>query len=91
MPYVVRLAPAALRRLKKLAADDRQRLRRAIDGLADDPRSAGSKKLAGHASLYRIRVGDLRIVYQVEDEQVLVLIVAHRREVYRDLERLFSR
>jgi mRNA interferase RelE/StbE len=89
--YTVRVAPAAYRRLKKLAPAEQQRVKPLIDGFADDPRPAGCKKLSGHESLYRIRIGDLRVVYQVEDDQVLVLIVAHRREVHRDLERLFSR
>ena len=52
--------------------------------LADDPRPVGVKKLHGQ-DRYRIRVGDYRVIYQIEDEVLLVLVVeiAHRREVYR--------
>jgi mRNA interferase RelE/StbE len=61
------------------------RLVAAMRGLASDPRPPGCEKLAGMESLYRIRVGDYRIVYQIQDEVLLVLVVkiGHRREVYR--------
>jgi len=53
--------------------------------LANNPRPFGSDKLAGPEELYRVRVGDYRIVYQIQDEALLVLVVkiGHRREVYR--------
>jgi mRNA interferase RelE/StbE len=56
----------------------------AIDALADDPRPSGCAKLAGRDD-YRIRVGDYRVVYAVDDDKRVVLIarIAHRREVYR--------
>jgi mRNA interferase RelE/StbE len=54
-------------------------------GLAPDPRPSGCEKLAGVDDLFRIRVGDYRIVYRVQDQALIVLIVkiGHRREVYR--------
>jgi mRNA interferase RelE/StbE len=60
------------------------RIAAAIDGLAIDPRLTGSVKLAGRDDL-RIRVGDYRIVYSVDDAEDLVIIarIAHRRDVYR--------
>jgi mRNA interferase RelE/StbE len=62
----------------------RERIQAAIDGLATDPRPPGAAKLAGRDD-YRIRVGDYRIVYAVDDgaETVLVARIARRREVYR--------
>jgi len=62
----------------------RSRIASAIDNLADEPRPPGATKLAGRGD-YRIRVGDYRIVYAVDDEERLVLIarIAHRRDVYR--------
>jgi mRNA interferase RelE/StbE len=62
----------------------RDRVAGAIDGLANDPRPPGTAKLVGRDD-YRIRVGDYRIVYAVDDDARLVLIarIAHRREVYR--------
>lgn len=58
---------------------------RAIVGLAQNPRPSDTKKLAGSTSDWRIRIGEYRIVYEIDDpaERVLVLRVAHRRDVYR--------
>jgi len=62
----------------------RERIGKAIDALAADPRPPGAVKLAGHDD-FRIRVGDYRVVYAVDDTERLVLFarIAHRREVYR--------
>ena len=64
---------------------DRQRIVNCIQQLADNPRPHGCEKLAGTKNTYRIRRGDYRIVYDVEDERIVVLIlkVAHRKDVYR--------
>ncbi len=61
------------------------RIETKIDGLARDPRPRGVKKLAGEEELYRLRVGDYRIIYQVRDRVLVVLVVnvGHRRDVYR--------
>ncbi len=81
------ISPAAERDLKRLARRDRQtyeRVRAAIRALAEDPRPPGARKLAGRES-YRVRVGDHRIIYLVDDAALVVTIlgVRHRREVYR--------
>jgi mRNA interferase RelE/StbE len=59
----------------------------ALRKLASEPRSAQAKKLAGMDDLYRVRVGDYRIVYVIEDDKLVILVVriAHRKEVYRGL------
>jgi mRNA interferase RelE/StbE len=90
LPYAISHAPAAARDLRKLDQADRRRIVARIAGLADDPRPDGCRKLSGHHSLYRIRVGDFRIVYQVEDQKLVVLIaaVANRRDVYEQIKRL---
>jgi mRNA interferase RelE/StbE len=64
---------------------DLRRIGARIDTLALAPRPAGAKQLAGPERFYRIRVGDYRVVYQVLDKilKVLVVRVGHRREVYR--------
>ena len=61
------------------------RVGQAIDGLASQPRPPGCKKLAGSRSEWRIRVGDYRILYEIDDRarQVRVYAVGHRREIYR--------
>jgi mRNA interferase RelE/StbE len=83
--YTVALAPAADRQFRKLPALIRQRLKRHIDSLATAPRPAGTIKMHGEPDLYRIRVGDYRIVYYVWDQkhEVLVVKIGDRREVYR--------
>ena len=84
--YRVLLRPPAQKFLRKLR--DRSltaRLIAAMRGLASQPRPPGCEKLVGPENFYRIRVGDYRIVYQVRDEVLLVLVLktGHRREVYR--------
>jgi len=74
---------------KELEAVDgkrnRQRLVAAIGSLADDPRPGGVEKLSGMKDRFRIRVGDYRVVYAIEDAVLTVCVVkvGHRREVYR--------
>jgi mRNA interferase RelE/StbE len=83
--YQVELAPAAVRQIKKLPRDVQQLVVQQLEELALNPRPNGVVKLEGAESLYRVRLGDYRIVYQIQDEVLLVTVVkvAHRREVYR--------
>ena len=83
--YRVDLSPAARRQLGRLPPEILARLSQAIDALAADPRPSGVQKLPGSQNDYRIRVGDYRVIYEVQDEVLLVLVtkVAHRREAYR--------
>ena len=85
MAYRIEVTSAARRALKKLEPDTTRRIVDAIDSLAKDPRPSGSKKLRGTDDLYRIRVGNYRVIYQVHDEALLVIIVdlGPRRDVYR--------
>lgn len=64
---------------------DRQRVVERIQALAADPRSQGSEKLAGYADRYRIRQGQYRIIYLIDDErrEVTIFKVGHRKDVYR--------
>ena len=86
MPYTVSIKPRAEKYLAAIR-DVRLafRLREAIDALAENPRAPGSVKLQGDGELYRVRVGDYRIVYQIQDAVLVVLVVqiGHRREIYR--------
>jgi mRNA interferase RelE/StbE len=61
--------------LRKLPKDLLIRISRAIDGLSNDPRPVGCKKLKAYDNLYRIRVGDCRISYAIEDDRLIVLII----------------
>jgi mRNA interferase RelE/StbE len=83
--YRVELRPAALRDLRKLEFAVRRRIGAAIDELAQTPRPVGVEKLQGQENRYRVRVGEYRILYEIEDRALLILVVrvGHRREVYR--------
>jgi mRNA interferase RelE/StbE len=85
MTYVVELAPAAVRQLRKLDPPARRRVQAAIELLADNPRPPAATRLVGGAAEWRVRTGDYRIVYEIHDDRLLVLVLAvgHRREVYR--------
>jgi mRNA interferase RelE/StbE len=86
--YEIRFKPSAAKDLARLPRDAQRRIAPAIDGLAANARPPGAEKLAGEDA-WRIRVGDYRIVYEIED-RVLVILVLHvgnRREVYRRLRR----
>jgi mRNA interferase RelE/StbE len=85
MAYAIEFAPSAEREFGKLARAIQARLRPHIDALAREPRPAGAKKLKGRDGFWRVRIGDYRIVYEIRDRVLLVLVVriAHRREAYR--------
>jgi mRNA interferase RelE/StbE len=85
--YRIQILPRAARELAALPYDVRQRIDTKIQSLADNPRRQGVEKLAGEDGLYRVRAGDYRIVYAIQDDVLLVLVVriGHRGEVYRSL------
>ncbi len=83
--YEILIKPSARKELEAIGLKkDRQRIVAAILGLADDPHPPGCRKLSGR-NKYRIRCGDYRVVYSVEDVVLVVTIVkvGHRRDVYR--------
>ncbi len=82
--YSVLIKRSAAKELEEVPRKDREKLVTKIRGLAVDPRPQGSEKLTGD-DRYRIRHGDYRVVYEVDDTSVIVLVVrvAHRREIYR--------
>lgn len=81
--YRIELRPAAVRALRKLDPQMRSRIQGAIALLAQDPRPPAARALQGRPGL-RVRVSDYRIIYTVEDDVLLVVVVTlgHRREVY---------
>ncbi len=87
MRYTIEFAPPAVREFKKLTGDVQHAIRERIDALAEHPRPRGVEKLSGEDDLYRIREGEYRIIYQIQDRQLLILVVhiGHRRDVYRHL------
>jgi mRNA interferase RelE/StbE len=85
--YQILIRKEARKILSRLPKKLLARISNAIDGLAGNPRPEGCKKLEGYANLYRMRVGDWRISYAIEDDQLIVLVieVAPRGGAYRKL------
>jgi mRNA interferase RelE/StbE len=86
MPYTVILPRPVQKQLDDLAAKTREQVIARILSLKENPRPIGSVKLKGYPNEYRIRVGDYRIRYQVQDEENLVILLhcKHRKDVYKD-------
>ncbi len=86
MTYRVTLAPSAARQLRKLEPLARRRVQAALELLARDPRPPKAARLVGGAGEWRVRTGDYRIVYEIDEGVLLVLVLAigHLREVYRN-------
>lgn len=84
-PYRLQIVPAARRQLKQLPGHAQQRLRLAIRTLGREPRPGNAKLLVGATRIWRLRVGDYRVLYEIQDDRLVVLVirVGHRREVYR--------
>jgi mRNA interferase RelE/StbE len=87
--YAFRWRERAVRQLRTMPQTAALTILRALTPLGDDPRrpDADIKKLTGYTDRYRLRVGDYRIIYEIADEQLVILIVGvgHRREAYRAL------
>jgi mRNA interferase RelE/StbE len=83
--YTIEFSSTAERQFKKLSVQLQKRLTPKIDALAKNPRPSGMKKLEGEENLYRIRVGDYRIIYQIQDNKLIVLVVkiGDRKEIYK--------
>ena len=84
MPYSLKIKQSALKEIQHLNKPDRQRLDDAIDKLTANPHIG--KLLKGeHSGLRRIRVGSYRVIYEINEGEVLILIlrIAHRKDVYR--------
>jgi mRNA interferase RelE/StbE len=87
LAYRIEFTPKADKQFRALEKSTQMRLARRINALAENPRPQGVKKLEGEKDFYRIRAGDYRIVYQILDKRLLVLILrlGHRSEVYRGI------
>lgn len=85
MAYKIAYKTSAEKSFSKLPRDVQKRIFSAIEGLAENPRPPGVKKLQSVLDLYRIRVGDYRVVYTIEDGElkILVVTISHRRDVYQ--------
>ena len=87
MAYRIELSPRAQRDFRALDGYIRRRIARRIDSLSENPYPQGIKKIEGEDELYRLRIGDYRVLYQVREKILLILIVGmgHRHDIYRRL------
>jgi mRNA interferase RelE/StbE len=85
MTYSITLVPPAARQLRKFDPQVRRRIQAALELLAGEPRPPAATQLVGGSGEWRVRTGDYRIAYEIEDDQLLVLVlsIGHRREIYR--------
>lgn len=85
MTYRVELSTQAVRQLRKLDPSAQQRIRAVIDLLEENPRPPAAKKLVGGRNEWRVRSGNYRVIYEIHDGvlRILVLAVGHRREIYQ--------
>ncbi|MDZ8025291.1 MAG: type II toxin-antitoxin system RelE family toxin [Nostoc sp. SerVER01] len=86
MTYQIEISNKAAKQLKKLSTDIRDTINDKILALAENPRPSGVVKLENADNKYRIRVGNYRILYDIQDDVLIIKVVrvGHRRDVYRD-------
>ena len=82
--YSIELVRSIRKDLRRIARKEVPKILKAIQSLADNPRPASSKKLTNE-ELYRIRIGNYRLLYEINDERLIVLVVkvGHRKNVYK--------
>ena len=85
MPYAIVVVPSAQRALQQIDKRDQKRIVVRIDALAQDPHPPGSRKMQGGTDEFRIRVGDYRVSYSVNDTEITIVVIriGHRRDIYR--------
>jgi mRNA interferase RelE/StbE len=85
--YSISFARSARKELERLSGDVAERILAKVETLAENPRPVGVIKLHGQKNLWRMRVGDYRMVYSIDDfsKAIDISVIRHRRDVYRDL------
>ena len=85
MKYRIEFSPSAESQFKRLPKEVQARLNPRIDSLNENPFPRGAKRLSAEESLYRLRIGDYHVIYQVQGRVLLILIlkIGHRKNVYR--------
>ncbi len=83
--YKIEVSATAEKQLGKLPRNDQVRIARAISLLAETPRPRGCRKLTGYEDIFRIRVGTYRVIYSVEQAEILIIIlkIGRRKDIYR--------
>ena len=83
--YDLEISRTAEKQLRKLPAEERRRVARAMLALGEEPHPPGARKLSGYDDVFRIRVGVYRIIYSVSGRSLVIIIlkIGHRKDVYR--------
>ena len=87
MRYSVEFRPAVLKSMKRLPKREQRRIKKKIDDLAENLPDPATTKMKGNNTFHRIRAGDYRIVYEIHEDRLVILVVkiGHRKEVYKRL------
>lgn len=87
MNYHVEVKRSAAKALKKIPKADQKRIADKIDSLAEDLPNPDTTKMIGNNLFHRIRVGEYRIIYEIQEDVLLILVVkiGHRKDIYRNL------
>ena len=87
MQYSVEFRPAVLKSLKRLPKKDLRRIKKRIDALAENLPDPVTTKMKGNNSFHKVRSGDYRIIYEIHDDRLVILVVkvGHRKDVYKRL------
>jgi mRNA interferase RelE/StbE len=87
MKYSVEFRPAVLKSLKGLPKKDLRRIKKRIDDLAENLPDPATTKMKGNYTFHKIRSGDYRIIYEIHDDRLVILVVkiGHRKDVYKRL------
>jgi len=87
MKYFVEFRPAVLKSMKQLPLKDLRRIKKKIDELAENLPNPSTTKMKGNNPFYKVRSGDYRIIYEIHDDRLVILVVkvGHRKDVYKRL------
>lgn len=87
MKYRIEVKKSAAKELKKIPGPDQKRISMAIDNLAENLPEPDTTKMKGNHPFHKIRVGNYRIIYEIQDDILLILIIkiGHRKDIYRNL------
>ena len=85
--YRIEITISAAKEFKKIPKSDRKRIADKIDSLAEKPPNPSTTKLKGNNPFHKVRVGDYRVIYEIQDDVLIILIVkiGHRKDIYRSL------